>query len=211
SRCRSRSDRFRSRSPHELPTKLPRRSAPRPDPRRTRERIGRAPSRPRLRSARGTRNKRRDPLPCNSSARPAVRTKYRRAATARAHRNLRDRIEWTWALRLLLRHRALDFIRLLRQRAREADQFPVVSNNVLILNAHAERLLGQINARLDREDGAGLQRCAGRARVVNRETDVVAEAVDEVLAERLAVDVFAVRVDVILRDAIERVLARLQR
>jgi hypothetical protein len=57
-----------------------------------------------------------------------------------------------------------------------------------------------VNARLDGDHHAGFQRAIGRARVVDIQADVMAQSMDEVAAERAALLVLAVRVDVVVSD-----------
>src|SRR5580698_6891404 len=65
----------------------------------------------------------------------------------------------------------------------------------VVFDADAEIFLGDVNAGLDGDDHSWLERFAIIARVVDVEADVVAEAVNEILAQRFAVKIFAVRID----------------
>ena len=56
-----------------------------------------------------------------------------------------------------------------------------------------------------REDHSRSERSVVIAGIVDIEADEVAEAMDEVLAKSFAVQVFAVRVDVVVGDVVKRV------
>src|SRR5579862_6473957 len=73
-------------------------------------------------------------------------------------------------------------------------------NQDVVFDADAEVFFGDVDAGLDGDDHAGLERFAVFAGVVDVEADVVAEAVNEILAERFAVKIFAVGIDVVVRN-----------
>jgi hypothetical protein len=67
----------------------------------------------------------------------------------------------------------------------------------VVLNADPEIFFGDVNAGLDGDDHAGFERFAILAGIVDVEADVVAEAVNEILAKRFAVKILAVGIDVV--------------
>src|SRR5271168_2312277 len=79
----------------------------------------------------------------------------------------------------------------------------------VVLDAHAEIFLGDVDAGFDGDDHAGLERFAVFAGVVDIETDVVAESVNEILAERFAVKIFAVGIDVVVGNFVDALRALL--
>src|SRR5205814_1463426 len=93
----------------------------------------------------------------------------------------------------------LDLSRLSRQSA--AEQLgPVCSDDHHVLNAYAEILFGDVNSRLYRDHHTRFERRVRVGRIMDFESQMVAQAMREVLAQRLAVQVLAVGVDVIVRD-----------
>src|SRR5260370_4216423 len=77
----------------------------------------------------------------------------------------------------------------------------------VVLDADAEILLGDVDARLDGDDHSGLQRRAVLAGVVNVKADMMAEAVNEILAEGFAMEIFSVGVDVIVGEFVDAFVA----
>src|SRR6185503_9085657 len=69
-----------------------------------------------------------------------------------------------------------------------------------ILNPDADVLFGNIDARFDGDDHAGCERRGRIAGIVNVQSYVVPQPVDEIFAQRLAVQVVAVAVDVVVSD-----------
>src|SRR5262249_51930637 len=79
-----------------------------------------------------------------------------------------------------------------------------------IFNAHADVLFGNVDAGLDGDHHAGFKADVVVARIVNIEADVMPEPVVEVFAKRLAVQILAVRVDVVVGDLLQRVAVAAQ-
>src|SRR5271163_2807457 len=79
----------------------------------------------------------------------------------------------------------------------------------VIFDAHAEIFFGDVNAGLDRDDHSWLERFAIIAGIVDVEADVVAEAVNEILAQRFAVKIFAVGIDVVVGNLVHAFRASL--
>src|SRR5262249_54414141 len=73
-------------------------------------------------------------------------------------------------------------------------------NEHVVFNADAEVLLRNVNARLHGHHLARLERPAVLAGIVYIKTDVLAESVDVVLAERFSVQISAMRIDVVIGD-----------
>src|SRR5262249_28134778 len=74
------------------------------------------------------------------------------------------------------------------------------SDEEIVFDADSEVFLWDVNTGLDGDDHAGLERLAALAGIVNVEANAMAETVNEVLAERLAVQILAVSVDVVVGD-----------
>src|SRR5262249_29141613 len=98
----------------------------------------------------------------------------------------------------------LDFRRVSRQRSTQGF-LPIFSHEHDVLDAHAEIFFRDVNSRLDRDHHAGLERRIGIGSVVHFETHVMAQPVREVLAERLAMEILPVRIDVIVGDLVNAV------
>src|SRR5260370_24560031 len=75
------------------------------------------------------------------------------------------------------------------------------------LDGDAEIVLGIVDARLDGNNHSGLQRRAVLAGVVNVQADMMAEAVNEIRAERFAMEIFSVGVDVIVGEFVDAFVA----
>src|SRR5262249_29692048 len=67
-------------------------------------------------------------------------------------------------------------------------------------DAHSQIFFGDVDTRLDGYNLAGLEGLTKAARIVNVQSNIVAEAVNVVRAERLSVEILAVRVDVVVRN-----------
>ena len=76
-----------------------------------------------------------------------------------------------------------------------------------VFNANADFLLGNINSRFDGEHHARIEHCIGVADIMHFKSDVMSQAVNEVLPQRLAVQVLAVRVDVVVGNFVQRIRA----
>src|SRR5581483_7694093 len=113
-------------------------------------------------------------------------------------------------------HRSLNLLGCMRQRRCQIDQLSTWVGPVNIFNANPDLLLRDVNSRLDSEDHSWSDLRLGVAHVVNIQADVMPQSMDEVLPQRLAVQVLAMRVDVVVRDPVEgiragqRILARLE-
>src|ERR1700756_1180629 len=91
-----------------------------------------------------------------------------------------------------------------------AQQFKAsVGDQQVVFDAHAKIFFRDIDAGLDGDNLAWNERLARVAGIVNVEADIVAEAVDVILAESLTVHVFAVGVDVVVRDFVQAFAAGL--
>src|SRR6516162_9286326 len=97
------------------------------------------------------------------------------------------------------RHDSFDFGWIARQSL--AQQLVAgVGDQRVVFNAHAQILFGDVDARFDGNHHSGLQRAAIVARIVYVKADLVAQAMNEILAERPALAVFSVRVDIVVGD-----------
>src|SRR5215813_2279060 len=83
---------------------------------------------------------------------------------------------------------------------------PGFGDQEIVFDADAEVLFRDVNAGFDGNDHAGLKRFAVFGGIVDVEADAVAEAVNEVLAERMSVQIFAMRVDVVVGDLVDGLL-----
>src|SRR5467141_5160743 len=77
----------------------------------------------------------------------------------------------------------------------------------VVLDADPEILFGDVDAGLDSDDHAGLQRRAVLSGVVDIEADIMAEAGNEIRAEGFAVEIFSVGVDVIVGELVDALVA----
>src|SRR5882762_6414858 len=77
----------------------------------------------------------------------------------------------------------------------------------VVLDADPEILFGYVDAGLDGDEHAGLQRRAVLSGVVDIEADMMAEAVNKIRAEGLAVAIFSVGVDVIVGELVNALVA----
>src|SRR6266446_1282793 len=68
----------------------------------------------------------------------------------------------------------------------------------VVFDAHAQIFFGNVNTRLNGDDHARLERGAVVTGVVNVQADVMAKAVDEIGPEGFAVEIFSMRVDVVV-------------
>ena len=84
-------------------------------------------------------------------------------------------------------------------------EFAILPNGKYIFNADAQLFFRNVNARLQREDHAFVDRQGGIIGVMDIQSHVMSQSVDEIFSQRLAVKVFAVGVDVIKSDLIERI------
>ena len=84
-------------------------------------------------------------------------------------------------------------------------QLAILINPVVVLDADSQLLFRNINSRLDGERHSRSERHGVIPGIVDVQSDVVAEAVNEILAQRLAALVFAVSVDVVVSDLMSRV------
>src|SRR5262249_30878729 len=110
-------------------------------------------------------------------------------------------------LALLLRHRTLNLIGRVRQFGSQVHELSVGVNVVNVLDAHSQFLFRDVNTGLDGEYRSGLQWSSRLAWIVHIQADIVAQAVNEVFAQRLPAAVVAVGVDVIEGHAMQRVLS----
>src|SRR5208282_1305497 len=94
-------------------------------------------------------------------------------------------------------HDFFDLVRIAREAF--AEEFVArFGDEDVVFDAHAEIFFGDVDARLDSDDHARLEGFAILAGIVDVETDIVAEAVNEILAQRFAVKIFAVGIDVVV-------------
>ena len=77
----------------------------------------------------------------------------------------------------------------------------------VVLDAHAQIFLGNIDAGLHGDDHAGLERGAEFARIVDVQTDVMAEAVNEIWPEGFAVKIFSMGIDVVVGNLVNALVA----
>src|SRR6202011_5227253 len=77
----------------------------------------------------------------------------------------------------------------------------------VVFDAHSEILFGDVDAGLDGDDHAGLERGAEFARIVDVQTDVMAEAVNEIWPEGFAVKIFSMGIDVVVGNLVNALVA----
>src|SRR5580692_12002948 len=101
-------------------------------------------------------------------------------------------------------HRGFDLLRRVWQLFGEIHELSLSINIEGIFDADAYFFLGNVDTRLDGEHGTNLEGLVVVVRIVYIDANGVPEGVDEVLTQRLALQVLAVRVDVIEGDLVER-------
>ena len=106
---------------------------------------------------------------------------------------------------VLFRHRFLNFIGGARQAMAQHNKFAVLSHSKHIFNADAQPFFRNVNSGLQREYHAFVDRHSGIVGIMHVQAHVMSQSMDEIFSKRLAVDVFAVRVDVIKGDFIKRI------
>src|ERR1041385_5094326 len=88
-------------------------------------------------------------------------------------------------------------------RQRRAQDFAAVfRDHHNVLDADADILFRNINSRLDGQDRSCLERSGRIAGIMNVQPHIMTKAMHEILAERLAMQVMAVSVDVIVGDLV---------
>src|SRR5579859_8253267 len=105
----------------------------------------------------------------------------------------------------LLPHRLLYLVGRSRQTVAQQHQLAVLAHGEDIFNADAQLFFRNVNPRLQCEDHAFIHRHAVVAGIMDVQSHVMSQPVDEIFAQRLAMEVFAMRVDVIERDFVERI------
>src|SRR5579872_835768 len=103
------------------------------------------------------------------------------------------------------RHRMFHFVCGMRKFFGQLDELAAGIYVIHVFDTHSQLLLGNINARLDGENHSGSQRYVIIAGIVNVEANVMAETVNEIFPERLAMQVLAVAINVVIRDVMKRV------
>ena len=93
----------------------------------------------------------------------------------------------------------------MRQIARQVDQFAILIDIENVFNPHPEFFFRDIDSGLKGKHRPRTQRNVVVIGIVNIQSDVVAEAMNEVFSQRLAVQVFAMGVDVVVSDVVERI------
>ncbi len=104
------------------------------------------------------------------------------------------------------RHDLFDFTRISGEAFAEQ---PVAGfgDQDVVFDAHAKILFGDVDAWLNGDDHAGLERGAVFARVVNIEADMMAEAVNEIGAKWLIVEILAMGIYVIVGNFVDALVA----
>src|ERR1700730_1015297 len=103
-------------------------------------------------------------------------------------------------------HGAFDIVSGVRQVSGQVDQPTILIYIENIFNPHAQLLLREVDPRLDSKHHAWTEWKVVVAGVVDIQADVVTQSVNEILAQRLAVQVFAMGIDKIVGHIVERIL-----
>lgn len=96
------------------------------------------------------------------------------------------------------------------RKARGEKLVAICGDKNVVLDADTEIFLRDVNAGLVGDDHAGAKRAIVIGGIVDIEAQAVADSVDEILAERLAVKIFSVRIDVVVGDFLEAVRAAVE-
>src|SRR5690242_18956870 len=83
----------------------------------------------------------------------------------------------------------------------------VRSDQDVVFDANTDIFLGDVEAGLDSDNHTWLKRPVGLSRIVHLKTNMMAESVNEVAAERAALAVAAVGIHVVVRDLKKAVAA----
>src|SRR6266705_6932320 len=105
-------------------------------------------------------------------------------------------------------HGMLNFIRRVGQWSRHVYQLSTLVNVKYIFNPHTQLLLGKIDARFNCENCAPVERFFVVPYVMHLEPDEMSEPMNKIFAQRLAMQIFAARIDVIVSDFVQRVGSR---
>src|SRR5216684_4962505 len=84
-----------------------------------------------------------------------------------------------------------------------------VRDQDVVFDSNAKIFFGDVDAGLYGDDHAGPQRRTILAGVMNIQADVMTQSVNVILAQRLAVQIFSVRVDVVVGNLIGAIVALL--
>ena len=93
-----------------------------------------------------------------------------------------------------------------KERGTQLDQLAVGVDVEVVFDAHADIFFRNIDSRLDRERHARAERNVVIPAIVHIQANVVAQPVNEILIQRLPVQIFAVRLDVVAGNFVERIL-----
>ena len=109
---------------------------------------------------------------------------------------------WLLALSLAFGHDFFDLVGRARQ-ARGEQLCAGGRDQHVVFDAHAEIFLGNVDARLIGDDHSGFERAERAAGIVHVKADMVAQPVNEITAQRAALLVLPVRIDVIRGDLLQ--------
>ena len=102
-------------------------------------------------------------------------------------------------------HGTLDVVRGVRQVRGQVDQLAVLVYVENIFNPHAQFFLRDVDARLESKHRSRTERNVIVIGIVDIQADVVTQAMDKIFAQRLAVQVFAMGIDLIVGHIVERI------
>src|SRR5579871_1432905 len=110
-----------------------------------------------------------------------------------------------FGIRISMLHRRFDVRRFVWKLCDQVDKFALLIDVEHVLDTNSDSFFGDVDSWLNREHIAFIQRLGVVHRIVHVDANRVSQTMQEVLAERLAVQVFAMRIDVVVGDFIERV------
>ena len=90
---------------------------------------------------------------------------------------------------------------------REHDEFAVLVNVKHIFDSDAQLFFRNVDSGFQRKDHAFIQR-SGLIGVVHVQPNMMSQPMDEVLAQRIAMQIFSMRIDVIEGHFVQRVIVR---
>src|ERR1035438_4940437 len=100
-------------------------------------------------------------------------------------------------------HRCFHFVGSMGKGSVQINELSVLPYKKVALDAHADLLLGNVHSRLDRKHHARLQHCGIVCRIMYVDPNHVTQAMQPVFAQRLTVQILAMRIDVVISSRIQ--------
>ena len=101
----------------------------------------------------------------------------------------------------------LDVVSGVRQIAGQVHQLAILIHVEDVFYSYTQLFFRDVNSRFKGKDRPGSQSCVIVAGSVHVQSDVVAKSMNEIFSQRLAMQVFAMGVDVVVSHIVERIRA----